>query len=428
MLKDLFQLALTNLFRARGRLFITASGVLIGTTAVILLVGLTIGLQTSAEAGLGDNAALTDITVYPNFMSAAFESEDVPAISLATVEALRQIEGVEAVIPVLPLLLEAEVRIGRFSNSVTVYGIDYALLPYLEMELIGGDWATVAEGQMIVGEGVGDSFIDPNARESWIPVRVDLFAEPSRIIISNLLGDRQERLSLSTGAMIRSSDTRFAKSIFLPFEQVAELNNFIRGDAMPLEEIVFDQVQLRTRGREETLLVVDAIEAMGYATESMGDYLADINNFFTLMRLVLGGVGFVALLIASFGVANTMMMAIIERTSEIGLLKALGARDRDVLAIFLLEAGLVGFVGGLMGIAAALFLRGQINGFIADSASNTQLSVLLNSSQLTGDLVIIPPELLLFGLILATGVGLGAGFFPAMTAAQLSPVIALKQE
>jgi putative ABC transport system permease protein len=428
MLNDLFHFALTNLLRARGRLFITASGVLIGTTAVILLIGLTIGLQMSAEAGLGDNAALTEITVYPNYQSVAFASEDAPAITLSTVESIRQIEGVEAVIPMLPLLLQAEVRTGRFTNSLTVYGIDYALLPYLDVELIGGDWANVAEGQMIVGELVGDRFTDPNARESWIAISVDLFAETSRLIVPNLPGNQQERLNLLPAAVIRASEESLNKAIFLPFEQVAELNNFITGQSIPPEEIVLDALQVHTTSRETTLPVVDEIEALGYASDSMGDYLADINNFFTLMRLVLGGVGFVALLIASFGVANTMMMAIIERTSEIGLLKAIGARDRDVLAIFLLEAGMVGFVGGLMGIATALFLRGQINGFIASSTSNSQLSVLLDSAQLTGDLLIIPPELLIFALLLATGVGLGAGFFPAIRASQLSPVLALKQE
>lgn len=428
MFGDLFSFALNNLLRARGRLFITASGVLIGTCAVILLVALTIGLQESAEAGLGDNAALTEITVYPNYQSVAFASEDVPPITLSAVEAMRQIEGVEAVIPILPLLLQGELRNGRFTNLLTVYGIDYALLPYLDMELIGGDWAEVQAGEMIVGELVGDSFIDPRARESWIPVSVDLFAEPSRLIVSNLLGSNEQRLSLRPAAVIRATSDTLNKAVFLPFETVAELNNFITGEAIPPEDIIFDEIQLRTTGREVTLLVVDEIEALGFATDSMGDYLQDINNFFSLMRLVLGGVGFVALLIASFGVANTMMMAIIERTSEIGLLKAIGARDRDVLAIFLIEAGMVGFVGGLMGIAAALFLRGQINSFIANSASDSQLAVILNSAQLTGDLVIIPPELLIFALILATGIGLGAGFLPAMRASQMSPVIALKTE
>ena len=141
MFTDLLHFALNNLLRARGRLFITASGVLIGTTAVILLVALTIGLQTSAEAGLGNNAALTEISVYPNYQSVAFASEDVPPLTLASVEAMRQLEGVEAVIPMLPLLLQAEVRNGRFVNLFTVYGIDFALLPYLDMELIGGEWA-----------------------------------------------------------------------------------------------------------------------------------------------------------------------------------------------------------------------------------------------------------------------------------------------
>lgn len=428
MFADFFRFALNNLLRARGRLFITASGVLIGTSAVILLIGLTLGLQASAEAGLGENTALTEITVFPNYQSIAFASEDVPPITLSAVESIRQIEGVEAVIPILPLFLQAEVRNGRYSNLFTIYGIDYALMPYLDMELISGDWSDVQSDEMIVGEAVGDNFTDPRARESWITVSVDLFAEPSRIIIPNLLGNEQERLTLRPAAIIRATDEAYNKAIFLPFERVAQLNNFITGQNLAPEAIIFDSIQVRTSSRETTLSVVDEIEALGFASDSLGDYLQDINNFFSLMRLVLGGVGAVALLIASFGVANTMMMAIIERNSEIGLLKAIGARDRDVLAIFLLEAGLVGFVGGLMGIGIALFLAGRINAFVLDSANNSQIALLFNTSQLSSELVLLPPELLFFALLLATAVGLGAGFLPALRAAQLPPVLALKME
>ena len=89
---------------------------------------------TSFEAGghsflAIEPAALTELTVYPNYHSVAFASEDVPPITLTAIESTRQIEGVEAVIPVLPRLIQAELRNGRFSNYLSVYGIDYALLP-----------------------------------------------------------------------------------------------------------------------------------------------------------------------------------------------------------------------------------------------------------------------------------------------------------
>jgi len=426
MLLDLLRFSLTNMLRARVRLLVTASGVVIGTCAVILLVALTIGLQASAEAGLGSNQTLTAITVYPNYQTVGI-TDDVPPITLETIEAFRQLEGVTAVVPMLPLEQQAELRVGRYSNSLAVYGVDVALLPLLGLDAISGDLATLQENDMVVGVDVASSFSDPRA-ESWIPVTVDLLNERVRLQVNNLSFTAQQSTDVNPAVVVESDDFEYNEAIYLPLQQVIDLNAWITGADLTADLITFEEVLVRSTGREATLQVVDTITAMGYATSSLGDFLAEINNFFNLMRLVLGGVGVVALLIAAFGVANTMMMAIIERTSEIGLMKAIGARDSDVLLVFLLEAGIVGLVGGIIGVFVSLFLRDWINESLASVSGDNQLALLLDSAQLQGDLVIVPPELLVIAVILATIVGLGAGLFPAWRAAHLSPVIALKQE
>lgn len=150
---------------------------------------------------------------------------------------------------------------------------------------------------------------------------------------------------------------------------------------------------------------------------------------------MLGGVGGVALLVAAFGVANTMTMAILERTKEIGLMKAIGATDRDVLTIFLIEAGLVGFVGGVTGVGTALFLQNVINQAVANASlsqtgdsGNPMMFLPLDVSQIGGNLMVIPSELILFALVLATMVGVVAGTYPALRASRMPPVLALKSE
>ena len=96
--------------------------------------------------------------------------------------------------------------------------------------------------------------------------------------------------------------------------------------------------------------------------------------------------------------------------------------------VFLIEAGLVGLVGGLAGSAIALFLQGRINQSVANLSGNSQLSALINTAELAGDLVIIPSGLLLFAVLLATAIGIGAGIIPALRASGLSPLVALKTE
>jgi putative ABC transport system permease protein len=166
----------------------------------------------------------------------------------------------------------------------------------------------------------------------------------------------------------------------------------------------------------------------------MGEYLNQLNNFFKNMRLMLGGVGGVALLVAAFGVANTMTMAILERTKEIGLMKAVGATDQNILTVFLIEAGLVGLAGGVAGVVLSFFLQNLVNEAIARAASSADPNqagggfLPFVPSTSGGQLFVIPPELALFALGLATVIGLGAGLYPALRAARLPPVIALKTE
>jgi len=145
---------------------------------------------------------------------------------------------------------------------------------------------------------------------------------------------------------------------------------------------------------------------------------------------MVGVMGGVALLVAAFGVANTMTMAILERTREIGLMKAVGATDGNILTVFLVEAGSVGFFGGLAGIITSLVLQAIINQAVANAPSSeggvSFLPVDLNN--LNGQLVVIPLELMLFGMLLATGVGLLAGFYPSLRAARMTTVVALKTD
>jgi putative ABC transport system permease protein len=142
--------------------------------------------------------------------------------------------------------------------------------------------------------------------------------------------------------------------------------------------------------------------------------------------LVFGGVGAIALLVAAIGIANTMTMAILERTREIGLMKAIGASNRDVLAIFLGEAAGIGFIGGLGGVilgwGGGQLLNAIIVGYMAGQAAQRGGGL----GEVLG--VYTPPWLIPFALIFSILVGLLSGLYPALRAATMLPVTALKYE
>jgi putative ABC transport system permease protein len=427
MFYELSRLAVSNLSRARARLVMTAGGVLVGTTAVVLLIALTIGLQQAAEAGIGNNAALTEITVYPSWGSSPDET-NIPQLDLEAVRAFWQIPGVAAVIPMIYFQGGGELIAGDYRNYAQIIGLEPSLIPYLGVGVQQGE-LEMGDGEVIIGASVGDYFYDPEAEE-WQPIQVDVYNTPLELRIYSYDGGSDEKIDLKVHGVLQYGASNYDGSLLMPIQDVINLNEWSSGQEFDPETFRFDQIIVRATSRETTNDVSQAIRDMGYGTGGMGDFLNQLNTFFGTMRLMLGGVGGVALLVAAFGVANTMTMAILERTKEIGLMKAIGATDRDVLTIFLLEAGLVGLCGGLAGVGLSLFLQNVINQAILNAPNDGSGVMFLpfDPSQIGGNLVVIPPELSLFALILATGVGLGAGLFPALRAARLPPVIALKME
>lgn len=417
--------------RARARLAMTAGGVLVGTTAVILLIALTIGLQRAAEAGIGQNRQLTQLQVYPNYSNFDPSNPDggnIPQLNQEAVQALWQIPGVAAVVPIKNLQY-GELLADKYTGYAQIIGLDPRLLPYMGISVVQGELA-LESGDILVGPFVGQYFYDPKAT-SYEPIQIDLLNTRLRLHLTKYSGQAPEerKIDLNVRGLL-AEGTDYDYAMLMPIRDVVGYNDWLSGQQTDPKTFIYDQITVITTGRDTTNDVSSAIRDLGFATSGIGDFLNQLNNFFTTMRLMLGGVGGVALLVAAFGVANTMTMAILERTKEIGLMKAIGATDRDVLTVFLVEAGLVGSVGGFAGVGLSLFLQNVINQAILNAPSDpNSISFLpLDPSQIGGELMVIPPELILFAILLATAVGLGAGLYPALRAARLPPVIALKQE
>lgn len=429
MFGELAHLAVHNLLRARARLAMTAGGVLVGTTAVVILIALTIGLQRSAEAGIGQNATLTEINVYPSWGPPQEDGAEPPQLTPAAVRAFYQIEGVAAVIPMTSLQSWGELIADDYRGGGQVLGVDPQLLPYLGITAQQGQ-LSLNPGDVLVGAQVGENFYDPQSEE-YAPVQIDLFSAALEMQVYNNMGTGTREVDMRVAAVL-ADNPNYDYAILMPAQDVIQLNEWVSGQKTDPETFRYDQVIVRAVDREAATDVSSAIKELGYSAGGLGEFLNQLNGFFTTMRLVLGGVGGVALLVAAFGVANTMTMAILECTREIGLMKAVGATDRDVLTVFLIEAALVGLSGGAAGIGASLLIQNVVNEAIrsapAGDGGGGMIFLPVDTSQLSSGLVIIPTELALFALLLATAVGVVAGLYPALRAARMTTVVALKTE
>ena len=138
---------------------------------------------------------------------------------------------------------------------------------------------------------------------------------------------------------------------------------------------------------------------------------------FAMVQAVLGGIGAVSLLVAAIGIANTMMMSIYERTKEIGVMKVIGCSLKNIRQLFLIEAGFIGFLGGVAGNLLSALISGMINMLVSG-----------DSMGFSGNISYIPVWLVMLSMAFAVLVGMLAGYFPAVRAMKLSPLAAIRNE
>jgi len=196
-----------------------------------------------------------------------------------------------------------------------------------------------------------------------------------------------------------------------------DLRDVLRG---PGKKPTYPSLTVRAQSPGQVEAIETAIKNMGFAAFSLLDATRNLRIFFAVFDLLLGIFGSLALAVAMLGIVNTLVMAILERRREIGILKALGAADRDVKQLFFLEAGVMGLLGGALGVGI---------GWLIGRAVTVGTNFYLQRQSLPATNVFAVPWWLVLGaIIFAVFVSLGAGLYPASRAAKLNPVEALRYE
>lgn len=360
---------------------------------------------------------------------------DDPVLDDNTLEAFRQMDGVVLVTPIESLQGGAMLHYGELTGYGQIVGVEPV---YLEtLEAASGD-LTLHRGEVVLGAQVPENFHNeetfrsnrgmvvtaggedqaPDLQDARLTMALERYGQDGNVSAKSI--------RLHVGGVLEPVGWRYDYTAFLSLRDVVELNSWLQGKRLDPGREGYQEVLVRAGSAQDTLAVERKLIDQGYYVQSDRQQLEQAGTFFTILQAILGGIGAIALLVAAFGIANTMSMAILERTREIGLMKAVGASNRDVMVVFLGESGGIGLLGGIGGVGLGFILNIVLN-LVGRSIQLGDAFGGMDPDAIT-DIAHTPVWLPLFAVVFATLIGIASGAYPASRAAGLSPITALKYE
>ena len=439
---DILELCFRNLFRRRTRTFLAISGVVIGTFAIVVMLSIGFGLEDSFQRQIEGWGNLRMIDVFPGGRGGPqVPGDERGIINDRAIEAMENMPGVVAVTPVVTEW-SLTMRIGREIAHISILGVRPAVLERFNYEVAEGRMIHEGDRNVILfGSRVPYSFWDPNSHV-WTETATNVVTD--RITLS---GDPNFGRRGSGGGG-SGQDADFQEYRVRGIGVLAETNSQTDWNAfMQIDEVEKIQEDLRrargetifrgaTRTYDRAIIYVETINdsarissqlrELDFWTHSPADWLESMRETARMIQGVLGGIGAISLLVAALGITNTMIMSIYERTKEIGVMKVVGANLKDIQKMFLLEAGMIGFLGGAFGLILSFILSFLMNTVLSEAIGMALGVAFWGAGQ--GAISIIPWWVAVSALGFATIIGMVAGFYPAKRAMNLSALESLRNE
>ncbi|MCL2366407.1 MAG: ABC transporter permease [Oscillospiraceae bacterium] len=468
---DIISMAFRNLLKRKLRTALTVMGVVIGTAAIIVMISLGLAVNASFEdmlSNMGNVRILTvrDSTAGGGMMrgggmvvvggsggsASPSRGSDQPELNDDAVNSFKRLANVSAVTPVVDIQMAAVS--GRYLNSwMQIRGIALGAMEAFGFRLAEGDYLKGDNHGVVFGAEVGFNFTNPNDRNWWMNMDWDNRTSPIDLMNDRIemsfetgfgwggntsggqdpSGSRPRPIRLNVNGVLEPMDWQTDFAAYMDIDEVLRIrrdqqryqnNEGIRQPGQNRSSPnLFDSVMVLASDTNSVEQVRDAIVDMGFHVDSWFiDMLRSMQDMSQGLQLFLGAIGGVSLFVAAIGITNTMIMAIYERTKEIGIMKVIGARIKDIKRLFLLEAILIGFIGGAIGVAISLGISHLLNstgGAIAGGMMGMGVGTRLS---------IIPLWLITGALGFSSLIGLVSGYFPARRAMNLSALAAIRTE
>jgi len=409
---DSFKLSVNNIRHRKLRAWLTLLGIIIGVAAVVSIVSIGEGASASVSSSLSDFGA--DIIILsPGFNKASSfgsrkpggfgredtTSTDSPELGKHDVMIIKGHPNVQFVNEIVSS--KGELVFLSESASVSIDGVN------------PNSWQEMNELKLEAGRFLGAS--DSTSIVIGYRLAHEIFEQEITI------GRRVtiEDASFSVVGILEESGGQEDSKIYMNYPEVWDLDEDIEMNVFTSIQAKLYDVELT---EETTEQLTQSLMISRKVTEKDQDFTISsaqamqeqINEMIGTLTLFLGAIALVSLIVGAVGVANSMFTSVLEKTKEIGILKALGATEKEIMILFMIESALFGLFGGVIGIVLGVIVSMLIN--------------LTGVSFLGGSLTLVTPELMAVALALSIIIGVVSGLMPARSASKLRPIDALRYE
>lgn len=411
--------AWSNLGRRKVRTALTSIGVVVGIMTVVTMISLVNGVQLQVRTQF-EKIGLDRVVVRPRteggFNPFGF-GERIKLITPADVKRWKGWPEAQKVLPEIevPGTIVTKLRWKGKTKPVRVANAGNAM----RRGPFGAEPPTALAGTIELPEERGSIVLSRGVLKNFKIARdqnATVLGQTAEIVLEAPRGEKQTYRFRIIGV---SSQNTPVVQISTP-DRLA-VKGWWYNEPNVLKSEGYDSVTLRAADVSGAEVLVKRLRKEKWEVQSIDAILNAANRIFTVVTAMLAMVSSVALLVACIGIVNTMIMSIYERTREIGTLKAMGASRGDIRIMFMMEAGLIGLMGGTVGLLLSWLLGRGLNQLAGWYARNRDLP-------LPENLFIITPALALASLLFALLIGILAGLYPANRAARLDPLMALRHE
>ena len=433
---DILRLSVTNLWRRKLRTILTMVGAMIGTASIVVMVSLGIGINQGYIDSLSETGELTTININSNtyygggMVMVGADGSGASQNTKIDDQLMRRISALDHVTVASPKMdiWNLSIWTGKLQSNYSLVAINPDAAEAMGIRLTEGEYFSRNAGdtiEIIMGEDVKSSFRNPKSQRgaNTAPAIAWLNTKFTAVLSDYNNADdegnpKKYEFKARVVGIAQGGGTEYGYNMYCSLDTMKTIlkkyKKVFTSSGMKVDE--YPSAIVKVDDFNNVSAVQDQIEEMGLSCWSMADMIASMQESSRSLQLMLGGIGCVAMLVAAISICNTMLMSIYERTREIGVMKVLGCKMSKIGAMFLTEAGIIGFGGGAMGLGISYLLSFLINTLIAANGAGDSFRS------------VIPPYLALGGIAFSVLVGVLAGLYPSQRAMRLSALAAIRNE